>query len=55
MNEGCLVDVIDIVAALSVENVFLNLSFISEDKGEAEEARKELYRRHGDHLTLLAL
>jgi ATP-dependent RNA helicase DHR2 len=49
----CLVDIIDIVSCLSVENIFLNL--VEEDKKEAaEEARRELYRRDGDHLTMLA-
>lgn len=49
----CLVDVIDIISCLSVENIFLNTS--SEEKKEAAEtARKDLYRREGDHLTMLA-
>jgi ATP-dependent RNA helicase DHR2 len=49
----CLVDMIDIVSCLSVENIFLNL--IEEEKKEAaEESRRELYRRDGDHLTMLA-
>lgn len=48
----CLLAVIDIISALSVENVFLNL-VTEERKEEAEEARRELYRREGDHLTLL--
>ncbi|EKG10503.1 Helicase [Macrophomina phaseolina MS6] len=48
----CVEQVIDIVAALSVENVFLNV--ITEEKRElAELARRELFRREGDHLTLL--
>ncbi len=48
----CLLEVIDIISSLTVENVFLPL--ISEDhKEEAEAARKQLYRREGDHLTLL--
>jgi ATP-dependent RNA helicase DHR2 len=53
-NKNCLLDVIDIIACLSVEgNIFLNI--VSEEKKEqAEEARKELYRRDGDHLTMLA-
>jgi len=47
-----LLDVIDIVACLTVESVFLPLQ--SEEKKEnAEEARKELYRREGDHLTMM--
>lgn len=49
----CVSEVIDVIACLSVENVFLNLT--SEEKKEAAEtARRELYRREGDHLTLLA-
>jgi ATP-dependent RNA helicase DHR2 len=52
-DKDCLVDIIDIVSCLSVENIFLNL--IEEEKKEAaEEFRKELYRRDGDHLTMLA-
>ena len=48
----CVAEVIDIIACLSVENVFLNLN--SEEKREqAETARRELYKREGDHLTLL--
>lgn len=50
---ACVNEVIDVIACLSVENVFLNLT--SEEKKEAAEtARRELYRREGDHLTLLA-
>lgn len=49
----CLLDVIDIISCLSVENIFLNTS--SEEKKEAAEtARRDLYRREGDHLTMLA-
>lgn len=49
----CLIDVIDIISCLSVENIFLNTT--SEEKKEAAEtARKDLYRREGDHLTMLA-
>lgn len=51
-ERDCVLDVIDIISALSVENVFLNL-VTEERKEEAEEARRELYRREGDHLTLL--
>ncbi|OAL54875.1 P-loop containing nucleoside triphosphate hydrolase protein [Pyrenochaeta sp. DS3sAY3a] len=51
-ERDCLLDVVDIISALSVENVFLNL-VTEERKEEAEEARRELYRREGDHLTLL--
>lgn len=49
---NCLLEVIDIISCLSVENIFLNLSS-EEKKAEAEAARSELYRREGDHLTLL--
>ncbi|KAI9670290.1 MAG: putative ATP-dependent RNA helicase dhr2 [Alyxoria varia] len=63
-----LLDVIDIVAALSVENIFLNID-TDPDIGQddevrlreaeehaitVEEARKTLYRREGDHMTYLA-
>lgn len=51
-ERDCLLDAIDIVSALSVENIFLNL--VTEERKEAaEEARRELYRREGDHMTLL--
>ena len=49
----CLSEVIDIISCLSVENIFLNLTS-EEKKEEAESARRGLYRREGDHLTLLA-
>ncbi|PGH01024.1 ATP-dependent RNA helicase DHR2 [Blastomyces parvus] len=49
----CVRNVIDIISCLSVENIFLNT--MSEDKKEeAEKARRDLYRREGDHLTMLA-
>ena len=48
----CVSEVIDIISCLSVENIFLNLTS-EEKKEEAESARRELYRREGDHLTLL--
>ncbi|CAG5147556.1 uncharacterized protein ALTATR162_LOCUS2057 [Alternaria atra] len=51
-ERDCLLDVVDVISALSVENVFLNL-VTEERKEEAEAARRELYRREGDHLTLL--
>lgn len=52
-DKDCLPEIIDIIACLSVESIFLNLT--TEDKKEqAEEARKEVFRREGDHLTLLA-
>ncbi|KAA8650457.1 hypothetical protein EYZ11_000866 [Aspergillus tanneri] len=48
-----LLDVIDIISCLSVENIFLN-TISEEKKEEAEKARRDLYRREGDHLTMLA-
>ncbi|KAL2011961.1 hypothetical protein VTN00DRAFT_4679 [Thermoascus crustaceus] len=48
-----LTDVIDIISALSVENIFLNTTS-EEKKEEAEKARRDLFRREGDHLTMLA-
>lgn len=49
----CVSEIIDVIACLSVENIFLKTN--SEDsKEEAEAARRSLYRREGDHLTLLA-
>ncbi|KAH8704819.1 putative ATP-dependent RNA helicase [Talaromyces proteolyticus] len=52
-GQGCLMDVIDIISCLSVENIFLNTNS-EEKKEEAEVARRDLYRREGDHLTMLA-
>ncbi|KAK3703521.1 Salivary acidic proline-rich phosphoprotein 1/2 [Vermiconidia calcicola] len=49
----CLMEVIDIVACLSVENIFLNVD-TEEAREQAQLARQQLYRRQGDHLTLLA-
>jgi ATP-dependent RNA helicase DHR2 len=51
-DQGCLLDVIDIISCLSVENIFLNTAS-EEKKEEAENARRDLYRREGDHLTML--
>ena len=48
----CVSEVVDIISCLSVENIFLNLTS-EEKKEEAQMARRELYRREGDHLTLL--
>ena len=48
----CLAEAIDIISALTVENIFLNLTS-EEKREEAETARKDLLRREGDHLTLL--
>ncbi|KAI1931997.1 Salivary acidic proline-rich phosphoprotein 1/2 [Ophidiomyces ophidiicola] len=52
-GRSCLQDVIDIISSLSVENVFLSTAS-EEKKEEAETARRDLYRREGDHLTMLA-
>lgn len=49
----CVLEVIDIVACLSVENIFLNID-TEEGKEQAQAARQQLFRRQGDHLTLLA-
>ncbi|OJD21038.1 hypothetical protein ACJ73_07623 [Blastomyces percursus] len=49
----CLRNVIDIISCLSVENIFLNTTS-EEKKEEAEKARRDLFRREGDHLTMLA-
>lgn len=50
---NCLLEVIDIVACLSVENIFLNVE-TEEVRERAQLARQQLFRRQGDHLTLLA-
>ncbi|KAE8151166.1 P-loop containing nucleoside triphosphate hydrolase protein [Aspergillus avenaceus] len=52
-GHDCLLDVIDIISCLSVETIFLNTTS-EEKKEEAEVARRDLYRREGDHLTMLA-
>lgn len=52
-SSACLSEVIDIVACLSVENIFLNTE-TEEVREQAAEARAQLFRRSGDHLTLLA-
>jgi len=49
----CLPHVIDIVACLSVENIFPN-GESEESREQAQVARQQLFRRQGDHLTLLA-
>ena len=49
----CVSEVIDIIACLSVENVFLKTNS-EESKKQAEQARRAMYRREGDHVTLLA-
>ena len=52
-ENDCVLEAIDIISCLSVESIFIPL--LTEDKKEdAEETRKELFRRDGDHLTLLA-
>lgn len=50
---NCVAEVIDIVACLSVENIFLQIE-TEDDRERAEEARQQLIRRSGDHLTMLA-
>lgn len=50
---NCLEDVVDIISCLSVENIFLNIT-TDEKREQAQEARQRLYRREGDHLTMLA-
>lgn len=52
-DKDCLLDVIDIVACLSAESIFLQVQ-TEEKKEEADISRKELMRRDGDHLTMLA-
>ncbi|KAL8797699.1 MAG: hypothetical protein Q9195_000051 [Heterodermia aff. obscurata] len=49
----CVCEVIDIIACLSVENIFLKTTS-EESREQAETARRAMYRREGDHLTLLA-
>ena len=45
-------EVVDVIAALSVENVFLTI-VTEEGREVVEEKRRELFSREGDHLTLL--
>ncbi|GAB7361252.1 hypothetical protein MBLNU230_g1313t1 [Neophaeotheca triangularis] len=52
-SRDCLDEVVDVVACLSVETIFLNPES-EEGREKAEEARRGLFRREGDHLTLLA-
>jgi ATP-dependent RNA helicase DHR2 len=52
-ERDCLLDVIDIIAALSTEDSIFFNTISEERKEEAEAARRELYRREGDHLTFL--
>ncbi|KAF9731613.1 hypothetical protein PMIN06_004348 [Paraphaeosphaeria minitans] len=50
----CLLDVVDIISALSTEDsIFFNIA-TEEKREQAEEARRNLYRREGDHMTFLA-
>ncbi|KAL8840757.1 MAG: hypothetical protein Q9170_001195 [Blastenia crenularia] len=51
-DSTCVPEVIDIISALSVENIFLPLNS-EEQEEKAQIARQALYRREGDHLTLL--
>ncbi|KAK6397307.1 hypothetical protein LTR65_006281 [Meristemomyces frigidus] len=50
---NCLLEVIDIVACLSVESIWLNVD-TEEVRERAQTARQQLAKRSGDHLTLLA-
>ncbi|KAI9702034.1 MAG: putative ATP-dependent RNA helicase dhr2 [Candelina mexicana] len=52
-EHDCVLEGIDIIAALEVDNVFLTPAS-EEKKEEAELARRALTRREGDHLTLMA-
>lgn len=53
-ERDCLLDVIDIISALSTEDsIFFNIA-TEEKREQAEEARRNLYRREGDHMTFLA-
>lgn len=52
-DRDCLLEVIDIVACLSEENIFVHVD-TEEAREKAQEARSQLHRRQGDHLTLLA-
>lgn len=49
----CVLHVIDIVACFSVENIFLGVE-TEEAREDALDKRRMLFRRQGDHLTLLA-
>ena len=53
-ERDCLLDVIDVISALSSEDsIFFNIA-TEERREQAEEARRNLYRREGDHMTFLA-
>lgn len=51
-DHNCVLPMIDIVSALNVENMFLNVN-TEEKQEEVQEARRDLLRREGDHLTLM--
>ena len=52
----CLDEAIDIVSCLSVENIFLSTTSLSDEKRDAANAaRTDILRREGDHLTLLSV
>lgn len=52
-TQSCLPEIIDIIACLSVENIFLHPT-TDEAREAAHLARRALHRREGDHLTYLA-
>ncbi|KAI5288378.1 putative ATP-dependent RNA helicase dhr2 [Ascosphaera aggregata] len=52
-GHSVLLDVVDILSCLSVENIFIGTAS-EEKREEAEIVRRDLYRREGDHLTMLA-
>ena len=56
-NIDILSEVIDIIAALSAENLVLNIphALLDSKKAEIEEARRPIQRREGDHLYYLAI
>lgn len=49
----CVPQVIDIVACLSVENIFRHIE-TEEEREQADGSRHQILQRSGDHLTLLA-
>lgn len=51
-DRDCLLEVIDIVAALDVESIWLPAD-TEEAREKAQEARSQLFSRKGDHITLL--
>lgn len=53
LNADTVLDTIDIIAALDVERLFVPID-TEEKMEEAEEARRNLVRREGDHMTMLA-